>query len=67
MHFRLNNTNQIKHEKKIYVHSSSCTHSNYKVNFYLLTEVDNIKYLGLNYDNNLKWYTHIHLLRKNFR
>lgn len=32
-------------------HSSSCNHSNCKVNCFLLAKVDHIKYLGLHYDS----------------
>lgn len=67
MHFRINNTNHTIHEEKIHINSSSCNYSNCIVYCSLLEEIDNIKYLGLFYDNNLKWYIHIHFLTRTIR
>lgn len=46
VHFRINDTNHNIHEKKMYIHISSCNYSNFTVDCYLLEEVDTLNTLG---------------------
>lgn len=46
MHFRINDTNHNIHEKKMYIHISSCNYFNFTVDCYLFEEVDTLNILG---------------------